>query len=122
MISGPDLHSILVYWLPFITTTGLAVKLFFSIRKGLRSIRVGISSWADTLLNNHMSHIQNSAETAAKAVVDLADQHRNNIAVQQRLIDEMTGVRSDLSNNSMQILKAHHEILTGIEVLKAKVH
>lgn len=69
-----------------------------------------------------MSHIQVAAETASKAVVDLAEQHRNNTATQHRLIEEMTGVRSDLSNNSMQILKAHHEILTGIEVLKAKVH
>lgn len=128
----PAIYATIKYWGPLLTFGGLFVKGFFSIKKG-------ISTWADTLLDNHMAHIQLAAEKAAVAVTELASYHKDTLESQKEMVVELSGVRKDLANNGELVLETMKDmrqdfmhsqatniqvqgaILTGIEVLKVKV-
>jgi hypothetical protein len=121
MITGLAVYAFIRFWLPIASAVALAGKLFLVTRKAVTNAKAEVSQWANTLLDNHMTHIQDSAEKAAAAVVELAEFHKGTISAQERMVDEMQGVRSDLAANNAQLLNVQHQILTGIEVIKAKV-
>lgn len=131
-MTGLEIYALIKFWGPLLTFGSIVVKGFFVAKKG-------ISSWANTLLDNHMAHIQASAEKAADAVTELASYHRNTLESQKEMVSEMVGVRQDLARNGDQVLETmksmredalHSQaaniqvqgaILTGIEVIKVKV-
>lgn len=131
-MTGPEVYILVKFWGPILTMGGFIVKGFFIVKKG-------ISSWANTLLDNHMAHIQASAEKAADAVTELASYHKSTLDSQKEMVIEMIGVRQDLAINGEQVLETmksmrddflHSQatniqvqgaILTGIEVIKVKV-
>jgi hypothetical protein len=57
-MTAPDVYAALKFWLPMVTAFGLIIKAYHSAAGG-------ITSWADKLLNNHLSHIQAATEKTA---------------------------------------------------------
>lgn len=103
-MTGQAIYEIIKFWLPLISGFGLVIKAY-------KSASSGITQWADSLLNNHLSHIQDATEKSASLLQEVRDDHR---AAQV----EVAGVRSDLKAHEAQALAVQQQILTGIEVLK----
>jgi len=57
-MTAPDIYAAIKFWLPMVTAFGLIIKAY-------HSATTGITSWADKLLNNHLSHIQAATERTA---------------------------------------------------------
>lgn len=107
-------YAFIKFWGPIATAVGLLVKAYLSATKG-------ISSWANTLLDNHMQHIQDASERSSQAVVELASYHRDMLDSQRELVVAMCSMKEDLHDHTIEDLRVQTKILTGIEVLKAKV-
>lgn len=103
-MNGPVIYEFVKFWLPVLTGFGMVFKAW-------RVARGGVTKWADSLLNNHLTHIQIATEQSAKLLVEVRDDHR--VAKQ-----EITGIRSDLHTHEVATLAVQQQILTGIEVLK----
>lgn len=105
------IYGIIKFWLPIITLLGLIIK-------GFRIASQRVSDWANTLLDNHMKHIQDAAEKAAGAVVELSAYHRNNIDLQKNLVAEFSTMSHSLNTFCRDFTVMQQQVLTGIEVLK----
>jgi hypothetical protein len=84
------LYAAVKFWLPLLTAFGLVIKAYGSTKRG-------ITAWADTLMNNHLSHIQAATEETARLLRD--------------------AIKSDEEHRKAD-LEVLQEIKTGIEVLK----
>jgi hypothetical protein len=111
LMTPPAIYALIRFWLPLVTFFGLLIK--GALLAGKR-----ISNWADTFLDNHMNHIQESAEKAAVAVTELTKYHEGATILQKEMVSQLTGIRSELSEQGKQILGTQHQIITGIEILK----
>ena len=90
------------------------LKLSLLTRKAYIGAKNSISAWTNQLLDNHMTHIQKAAEDAAASIRDVAQSNRE-VAL------TMKEMRADFQANNTEIRQAQTDILTGIEVIKAKV-
>lgn len=104
-------YAFIKYWLPMITALGLVLKLFFIVRKAIKQTMEDIGLWANTLLDNHLTHIQEYAENASTSLKDLSETNRE-VAL------SMQAMRKDLKEVQIENIKVHGDILTGIEVLR----
>lgn len=89
MITWLAIYALVKFWLPVITAFGLVIK-------GFHLASVGVSNWADRLLNNHLSHIEDSNERAATAISELASYHKESLSLQQAVIHEIQEQRADI--------------------------
>ncbi|HEX3739440.1 MAG TPA: hypothetical protein VHV29_06910 [Terriglobales bacterium] len=105
------IYAFIKFWLPLATATSLCVKGFFYTRSVVRNAQDGISIWTNTLLDNHMAHIQKAAEDASDSLKSIAEANHD-FAVAMR---EM---REDFQESQAENIRVQGAILTGIEVLK----
>lgn len=103
----PQLYAALVYILPIGTFLGFVVKAYLTAKQT-------ISEWANTLLDNHMSHIQNAAEKASNSLAEMSETNKEICAT-------MKEMRNDFQQNQREMVDVQHDILTGIEILKSRV-
>ena len=82
-------YLLLKFWLPLITAFVLVIKGFLLAGKG-------ISMWADSLLNNHLFHIEEANEKAAAAIVELSAYHKNSLDLQTGILHEIQEQRADI--------------------------
>lgn len=111
LIAPAVVYTFIKFWLPMVTFLGL-------LAKGGQIAGERISAWANTFLDNHMLHIQESAEKAAVAVTELTKYHEHNTDLQKEMVDQLTGLRADFAEHGKEMLQTQHQIITGIEVLK----
>ena len=109
------LYAAFKFWLPLLTA-------FTFIYKGWKSATRGVTDWADSLLNNHLSHIQRYTEETAIAVKQYA---AASLALLEEIRDDgkaaanaVAQVRSDLKGHQDDDMDIQGKILLGIEVLK----
>lgn len=114
MFTWIAVYSLIKFWLPIITAVGLLGKLFFAIRKSLRGVKEDIGVWASTLLDNHMTHIQSAAERASDSLTEMVETNKT-VAV------AMSDMRHDFQASQTSQLAVQHDILIGLEVIKAKL-
>lgn len=82
------LHDVSEFMKPWSPIIG-AVSFFFVV---FRSVQKKISTWAGTLLNNHMAHLQKSLESidaAQKDQVDHLDVQSQNLQAQTVLLQQI---------------------------------
>ena len=111
MLTWAAVYVFIKFWLPMATFLGLLVK-------GAQMTGRQVSSIASTFLDNHMQHIQESAETASAAVVELAGYHKEMLESQGRIVTSIEGMSRDFHEHVHEDRQAQAAILTGIEVLK----
>lgn len=97
------------YWLP---VSGI-LSIVWAIKRGIKK-------WADTMLENHMSHIQTSTEQAAAAVTELAGYHRDMLGQQKEIVTSMALIQRDFHEHIREDERVQRDILTGIEVIKSR--
>lgn len=107
----PLIYAFIKYWLPIISVLGLFVKLALSTRKAIRAAKDDISSWANVLLDNHMTHIQDAVESASKSLTSISETNKE-------LVASMKSIREDSLHSQTELMRVQNTILTGIEVLK----
>lgn len=105
------LYAFIKFWLPLATATGFCVKGFFYIRSVVKNTQEGISTWANSLLDNHMTHIQVAAEEATECLKVMS-------ATNQQLATIMQTMREDFQQAQTENIRTQSAILTGIEVLR----
>lgn len=104
-------YAFIKYWLPMTTAAGLLFKLYFIIRNAVRRTMDDIGIWANTLLDNHLTHIQASAEQASASLKELSETNRE-------VASSMKSMREDFQETQVENLRVQSNILTGIEVLR----
>jgi hypothetical protein len=109
-----DVYEHVKFWLPVSTAAGLLYRWYANLKRG-------VSKWADTLLDNHMVHIQSASEKASEAVVELAGYHKEMLDSQQKLVVALTDMQSDVHEHFSEDRKITAQVATGIEVIKAKL-
>jgi len=114
MFTWITIYTFIKFWLPIVTAIGIVGKLFLMIRKSLQNAKNDVSAWASTLLDNHMAHIQAAAERASESLTEMVETNKT-VAV------AMSGMRQDFQASQTSQLAVQHEILTGLEVIKAKL-
>ena len=92
-MTAPDVYAALKFWLPMVTAFGLIIRAYHSAAGG-------ITSWADKLLNNHLSHIQAGTERTAT----LLEQSQRELKMYQK------------EDSAVQ-----RNIVTALEVLKDRM-
>jgi hypothetical protein len=107
-------YAFIKFWLPIVSAAGLLFKLFLVCRKAVTNAKNDISAWANTLLDNHMTHIQIAAEDASASLLQIAETNRT-------FSNTMLEMRNDFQETQKENLRVQTAIMTGIEVLKAKV-
>ena len=107
------LYEQLKFWLPVVTFFTLLVKGYISMKKAAQS-------WANTMPDNHMAHIQASSERASTAVTELAGYHKEMLDQQRELVNNMTLMQRDFHEHVAGDLRVQSAILTGIEVIKSQ--
>jgi hypothetical protein len=106
------LHVILSFWLPIASATALIIKTVLGIRKWFRETKAGVEQWADTLLNNHMVHVEAAAVEASAYLREMSETNKE-------LSTTMREMRQDFQESQVENNRVQNAILTGIEVLKA---
>jgi len=107
------LYEQLKFWLPVTTVIGLIIKGYLSAKKAAQT-------WANTMLDNHMAHIQESSEQAAKAVVELAGFHKEMLEQQREVVNNMTLMQRDFHEHVQEDARVQNAILTTLEVVKSQ--
>jgi len=105
------LYVLLKFWLPAITAAGLILKAIMATRRFFLNIKIDIGNWANTLLENHMTHIQESIDDASKSVQELSGSMKI-------FATEMTEMRRDFQDHTRHDDRIQNQILTDLEVLK----
>ena len=75
MLTTAAIYAFLKFWLPLASAFGLVIKGYTSL-----SNRAG--RWAETLLSNHLHHVQLSLDgiqASTQATVDLLKQHNDTL-------------------------------------------
>lgn len=90
----------LKFWMPLLTGITLVVRLGFAVKRQ-------IAMYAHQLLNNHLSHIQKSAEESATQLTNVANTNEQ-ILVTMR----------DMSDTLKKSTEIQMKVLTGVEILK----
>ena len=103
----------LKYWVPVTTVISLGVKAYFVTKKAA-------TKWADTMLDNHMAHIEASSERAAAAVTELAGYHKEMLDQQREMVSNIALVQRDFHEHVREDERVQSAILTGIEVIKTQ--
>lgn len=83
------LFGYLKLWVPSFGGLYLAFKLYTSVSHG-------VSEWANTLLDNHMKHIQDASERIANSMDLMATDHRESLELQRDLVHEIREQRNDI--------------------------
>lgn len=107
------LYEQLKFWLPVTTVITLMVRAYFATKKAAQS-------WANTMLDNHMAHIQASSERAAAAVTELAGYHKEMLDQQRDLVQNMTMMQRDFHEHTMEDARVQSAIFTALEVIKTQ--
>jgi len=107
----PVVYAFIKFWLPLITFLGLLVK-------GAQMAGSRMSTIASAFLDNHMAHIQEAAESASTAVVELAGYHKEMLQSQGKIVTAIESMSRDFHEHVTEDRQAQAAILTGIEVLK----
>jgi cell division protein ZapA (FtsZ GTPase activity inhibitor) len=107
------LHVLLSFWLPIASAAALIIKTWLGIRKWYRQTKSDISEWTNTLLDNHMAHIQTAAEEASVSLREMSETNKE-------LSTTMREMRSDFQEAQTENIRVQNAILTGIEVLKSR--
>ena len=110
-MTGPVFYELIKFWLPLITAGGIGLRLIFAIRKLYISTKDSIVSWANVLLENHMTHIQAAAENASISLAMMTETNKELASTIKLLRDDFVGTQHEN-------LRIQSAILTGIEVLK----
>jgi hypothetical protein len=75
------LQEFLKSWMPWITVGGLAIRVYTKLRER-------VTTWADTLLDNHLTHLQGSMDRLeAKTEANLTLQEKQ-IVLLSRIADK----------------------------------
>jgi hypothetical protein len=109
-----EIYEQLKFWLPVSTFLALVYKAYTKAKDG-------VSMWAETLLDNHMAHIQGASERASDAVVSLASYHKDMLESQKDLVKTLSSVKEDFHEYSRENARTQAAIATGIEVIKSKL-
>jgi hypothetical protein len=107
------LYEQLKFWLPVVTVITLMIK-------GFRSAKSAAQTWANTMLDNHMAHIQASSERAAAAVTELAGYHKEMLDQQRDLVQNMTLMQRDFHEHIQEDQRVQQAIFTALEVVKTQ--
>jgi hypothetical protein len=83
-------YAALKFWLPMVTAFVLVIKAY-------RTLSSGVTTWADKLLNNHLSHIQTATEATATL---LAQSHKDQQEYQKKDAETQQSIIT-----SLEILK-----------------
>ena len=110
----PPIVGYVGVWLPVITALGLAAKGILMIRAAFKKAKQDVGNWANQLLDNHMTHIQSAAEQAAASLKSMSDTNRE-------MVVAMKEMREDFQTHQVEEMRVQNAIMTGIEVIKAKV-
>jgi hypothetical protein len=113
MFTWIAIYAALKFWLPLFTGLGVLVRCFIAVRNGLSTVKAEVGEWANTLLDNHMAHIQSAAEDAASCMREMADTNRE-------VAQTMRAMREDFQRSQQEGLRVQHELLTGLEVVKTQ--
>jgi hypothetical protein len=75
-------YAALKFWLPMLTAFGLVIKAY-------KSAKVGVTAWADALLNNHLAHIQAATEATASLLREAQEYQRKDAETQRQIITSL---------------------------------
>src|SRR5208337_4603867 len=106
-------YEALKFWLPVVTVVGLIIRGYLSAKKAA-------SAWANTMLDNHMAHIQDASEKASTAVIELAGYHKEMLDQQREMVTNLTLMQRDFHEQTEEDSRVQSDILTGIEVIKSQ--
>jgi len=107
------LYEQLKFWLPVTTVITLIIKAWLSAKKATQT-------WANTMLDNHMAHIQESSEQASKAVIELAGYHKEMLVQQRELVSNMTLMQRDFHDHVLEDARVQTQIASALEVIKSQ--
>jgi hypothetical protein len=115
MLTAATCYAALKFWLPMGTAFGLVIKAY-------RSLTTGVTSWADKLLNNHLSHIQAATESTAsltKIAAETSAQLLREILIESRRAAVASSqVQRDLKEYQNKDADTQRDIVTALAVLK----
>lgn len=101
-------YALIKYWIPILTALGI-------LWRGITGIKRGVKDFADTLLDNHLQHIQIAVEKSSEAVISLCETQKDSSV-------SIVRISEDLRDHQKEDIRVQTAILTGIEFIKAKVH
>ena len=114
------IYDAVKFWLPIVTGTGIIIKAYLTAKKNA-------SEWLERIMNRQLGHLEVSTEHAAKAVVELAGFHKDMLESQKEMVrsqGDVLGVikdmHADFQHHVSEDVRVQSQILTGIEILKAK--
>lgn len=106
------IYGIITFLVPIATAVGIVWKIFSSTKKAVGD---WANAQADRLIGNHATHIQAAVEQSAKSLVDVATSNRE-------IANTMVEMRKDFHESQKEVRLKQEDILTGIEIVKAKVN
>jgi hypothetical protein len=118
-------YEVAKYWAAW---GGLALtlgKIYFTAKKALGNwfnrIAVSFEGYLAKAVDNHMTHVQTDVNRAATAICDLAEVHKGLMANQNIMCQSLVQMQAGLHEHIKDDDRVQGEILTGIEVIKAKL-
>lgn len=111
MIDIAMVYTGLKYWLPLISAFGLVMK-------GWKSAKAEISKSMDTLLNNHLSHIQTATETTVtetKKTNELLTARHAEAAIVVAKMEAFQKDQTEHNDRSMQVWQGVASTLAILE-------
>jgi len=92
---------------------GFILKAYFSMKKS-------VGNWANTLLDNHMSHIQVASEQSSKAITELAGYHREMLGTQEKMITSMERMSEDFREHTRDDERTQGSILLSLRAIEVR--
>ncbi len=112
-MTGLEMYAVLKFWLPIVTAGGFVVKAYLSAKKS-------IGTWANTLLDNHMSHIQEASEKSSAAIIELADYHKQMLGTQEKMIISMERISEDFRDHIRDDERVQGSILLSLKAIEIR--
>lgn len=108
------LYAIIKFWAPILAFFGL-------VYKGYQNAKSGAAKWANNLLDNHMTHIQEAVEQSSASMVSLAGYHKDLLDSQNKMLVEMSSMSRDFHDHCRDDRDFQAKMNTALEVLDTKV-
>ena len=118
-------YDAIKFWLPLVSLGGFLVACYRTAKKALGNWfnRIGTSfeGYLAKAVDNHMTHVQSDVNRASTAICELAEIHKGLMVNQNTMCQSLVQMREDFHDHIIADDRVQGEILTGIEVIKAKL-
>ena len=111
-------YNAVKYWLPLVSAALVVFRVIVWIRNKINSTIAATAAWGESLLHNHLAHLQTATEESVVILKEVRDNQSEQLSKAKLTAEAVGKVAIDLERHEAADGEVQQKILTALEILK----